>query len=83
MFDGYADHPFYLTSESYGGHYLPTLARVLVENGGVNFKGFAVGNPLTYMPYRNYGQFGTFYYHMLLPQPLWGSMRRLPAVTPA
>lgn len=38
--------------------------------GGVNFKGFAVGNPLTYMPYRNYGQFGTYAGHNLLPKPL-------------
>ncbi len=40
----------------YGGHYLPTLAKVLVDQADVpNFKGFIVGNPLTYMEYRNYG----------------------------
>lgn len=27
------NHPFYLSSESYGGHYLPTLAKELVEKG--------------------------------------------------
>jgi len=26
-------HDFYLSSESYGGHYLPTLGKVLVEQG--------------------------------------------------
>jgi len=36
-----------------------------------NFKGFMVGNPLTYMPYRDYGQYGTFAGHNLLPAPLW------------
>jgi len=36
-----------------------------------NFKGFMVGNPLTYMPYRNYGMYGTFAGHNLLPKPLW------------
>merc|ERR1719409_2363576 len=57
-FPQYKARPFYITSESYGGHYMPTLARQIVRNnkGEANFKGFAVGNPLTYMPYRNYGQ---------------------------
>ena len=61
---------FYITSESYGGHYMPTLARELLEHD-VKLTGVAVGNPLTYMPYRNYGQFGTAYGHQLLPKPLW------------
>jgi carboxypeptidase C (cathepsin A) len=66
--------PFYTTSESYGGHYMPTLAEQIVKNGGVpNYKGFMVGNPLTYMPDRNYGMYGTFYGHQLLPKPLWDS----------
>ena len=68
-----ASRPFYITSESYGGHYMPTLALEIVKNnkGEANFKGFAVGNPLTYMPYRNYGQYGTFAGHNLLPKPDW------------
>jgi len=71
LFPVYATHDFYLTSESYGGHYLPTLAAQIVQNGNVpNFRGFAVGNPLTYMPYRDYGQYGTQAYHNLLPKPL-------------
>jgi len=64
--------PFYITSESYGGHYLPTLAAQIVKNGNVpTFRGFAVGNPLTYMPYRDYGQYGTLAFHNLLPKPLF------------
>jgi len=35
------------------------------------FKGFMVGNPLTYMPYRDYGMYGTFAGHNLLPKPMW------------
>lgn len=62
----------YLTSESYGGHYLPTLAQEIVKQGDLpSFKGFAVGNPLTWMPYRDYGQWGTYNGHQLLPAPLW------------
>lgn len=68
----YAKSPFYITSESYGGHYMPTLAAALVADGSVaNFKGFMVGNPLTYLSARNYGEFGTKYGHQLLPKPLW------------
>lgn len=70
-FPDFAAHQLYLTSESYGGHYLPTLARELVKRKTPNFAGFAVGNPLTYMPYRDFGQFGTWYNHQLLPKPAW------------
>ena len=45
---------FYLTSESYGGHYIPTLAQEIVlrnrevgRDRHVNLRGFAVGNPYT------------------------------------
>ena len=71
-FDAYKKSPFYLTSESYGGHYIPTLAYEIVTHNvdkAVNFRGFAVGNPLTYMPYRNLGEIGTYGYHNLLPKP--------------
>ena len=40
--------------------------------GGVpSFKGIMVGNPLTYMPYRDHGFYGTCWGHQLLPKPLW------------
>ena len=72
LFPQYAPRDFYITSESYGGHYMPTLASAIVKDGGVpNFKGFMVGNPLTYLSMRNYGEYGTFYGHQLLPKPLW------------
>lgn len=100
----YNKSALYLTSESYGGHYLPTLAQEIVKERGScindadcpgsyclndpsktppfkchsgasgwspNFKGFMVGNPLTYMPYRDYGMYGTYAGHNLLPKPEW------------
>lgn len=71
-FPQYSSSAFYTSSESYGGHYMPTLAQELVTRGGVdNYRGFLVGNPLTYMPYRDFGQYGTYAYHQLIPQPLW------------
>lgn len=72
LFPQYATNPFYISSESYGGHYMPTLALQIVKNKNVpNFKGFLVGNPLTYMPYRDYGMYGTYYGHQLIDQPVW------------
>ena len=39
---------------------MPTLAKAITDSKvAFNFKGFAVGNPLTYMPYRNLGMYGT------------------------
>ena len=59
---------FFLNSESYGGHYLPTLALNFVKyEHDINFKGFFVGNPLIYMPYRDFGQYATYGNHQLLP----------------
>ena len=73
LFPQFAKQDFYITSESYGGHYMPTLAEAIVASGGrvPNFKGFLVGNPLTYLTNRNYGEFATYYGHQLLPKPLW------------
>eukprot|EP00754_Rhynchopus_humris_P036350 Rhum_TRINITY_DN18492_c0_g1::Rhum_TRINITY_DN18492_c0_g1_i1::g.167437::m.167437/K16297/SCPL-II; serine carboxypeptidase-like clade II len=68
----YQANDLYITSESYGGHYMPTLGQKIIQKGDVkNFKGIFVGNPLTYMPYRNYGEFATFAGHSLLPKPMW------------
>jgi len=68
----YAGQDFFISSESYGGHYMPTLAKKLKEAGDVpQFRGVFLGNPLTYMMYRNYGQYGTAWGHQLLPAPLW------------
>eukprot|EP00286_Rhodomonas_abbreviata_P028637 CAMPEP_0181304866 /NCGR_PEP_ID=MMETSP1101-20121128/9398_1 /TAXON_ID=46948 /ORGANISM="Rhodomonas abbreviata, Strain Caron Lab Isolate" /LENGTH=486 /DNA_ID=CAMNT_0023410691 /DNA_START=277 /DNA_END=1737 /DNA_ORIENTATION=+ len=70
-FPQFGKNDFYITSESYGGHYLPTLAVKLAENNMPTFKGMMVGNPLTWMPYRNYGQYATFAAHQLVPKPVF------------
>jgi carboxypeptidase C (cathepsin A) len=68
----YNSSAFYLSAESYGGHYLPTLAQAIEESGQVpSFQGIFLGNPLTYEKYRSYGQYGTGWGHQLFPRPLW------------
>lgn len=51
-----------MSSESYGGHYVPTFTRELIKriNNGtskINFQWSIVGNPLVYLPMRDYGQY--------------------------
>ena len=69
----------YITSESYGGHYLPTWADEIIKYNDaqeypqhrINFKGFAVGNPYTDY-YSGVGaQVETYWGKQLLPKPLW------------
>lgn len=51
MFDEFVGRPTYLSGESYGGIYVPTLANEIheynknpTETFAINMKGFAVGN---------------------------------------
>ena len=72
---------FYLSSESYGGHYLPTLAKELVQqnansaNAKINFHGFAVGNPYTTVYSGSPAMWDTYWGHQLVPLPLMQQYR--------
>jgi cathepsin A (carboxypeptidase C)/serine carboxypeptidase-like clade 2 len=54
-FPEYGGRPFYIAGESYGGHYVPNIAREIQDRqqagsgalAGLNLKGFAVGNGYT------------------------------------
>jgi carboxypeptidase C (cathepsin A) len=52
---------------------MPTLAKeiVLNNNGTINFKGFAVGNPLTNMIENAHGMYDTFYGHQVVSKPTY------------
>jgi carboxypeptidase C (cathepsin A) len=76
-FPEFANSPLYITSESYGGHYMPTLADAIInyndatESNKLNFMGFAVGNPYTDY-YSGVGaEMETYWGKQLLPKPLW------------
>lgn len=46
-FPQYANRDFYITGESYAGHYVPQLAQLIIKtNMRQNLKGIAMGNPL-------------------------------------
>eukprot|EP00485_Elphidium_margaritaceum_P007165 CAMPEP_0202709196 /NCGR_PEP_ID=MMETSP1385-20130828/21322_1 /ASSEMBLY_ACC=CAM_ASM_000861 /TAXON_ID=933848 /ORGANISM="Elphidium margaritaceum" /LENGTH=455 /DNA_ID=CAMNT_0049368383 /DNA_START=169 /DNA_END=1536 /DNA_ORIENTATION=+ len=81
QFPNYESNEFYITSESYGGHYMPTLAQQIVlgnQAGGdpqINFKGFFVGNPYTDPIENQKGQYDTWYGHQLVSLPSWQRWR--------
>ena len=73
----FLSNPFYITGESYAGHYCPQLANVLldhIQNGtsSINMKGLLVGNPVTdddwYFRRNEWSYMTTLYTHGLLPQ---------------
>ena len=79
-FPEYSSNSLYISSESYGGHYMPTLAKQIVDensaaattgNPVLNFKGFAVGNPYTDSYSGTPAMFDTFWGHQLLPKPTY------------
>ena len=83
-FPEYRKNDLYISSESYGGHYMPTLAKqIVLENSRnsnletkLNFKGFAVGNPYT-NPFSGLpAMMETFWGHQLLSLPSWLDFKR-------
>lgn len=63
LFPQYKGQDFYLTGESYAGHYVPQLAQAIVRSQNltgeksINLKGYMVGNALTDDFHDHYGVF--------------------------
>ncbi|XP_041375528.1 lysosomal protective protein-like [Gigantopelta aegis] len=72
----YKDHEFYITGESYGGIYVPTLSSLVVDDKSINFKGFAVGNGLSNDEMNDNSLIYFAYYHGLIGDNLWKDLQK-------
>lgn len=66
---------FFISSESYGGHYIPQLAKKIIERMGtpgfhIRFKGFLVGNPWVDPFTNDVAQVRSFFQHGLISLPM-------------
>eukprot|EP01084_Bolivina_argentea_P305385 527562_1 len=74
QFPQYKTNDFYMASESYGGHFMPTTTKYIVDHNtdkSINFKGFLLGNPYTAPNESILGKYGSYYGHQLIPKPLF------------
>ncbi|XP_067651219.1 lysosomal protective protein-like [Haliotis asinina] len=67
----YKTNDFYITGESYGGIYVPTLSALVVDDQDINFKGFAVGNGVTDAIMSDSSLIYFSYYHGLIGDITW------------
>ncbi|XP_077982218.1 lysosomal protective protein-like [Glandiceps talaboti] len=74
-FPEFANNSFYVTGESYGGIYVPTLAmRIMQGNATINFKGFAVGNGMSSYELNDNSIVYFGYYHGIFGDDLWTNL---------
>nr|XP_043630748.1 serine carboxypeptidase 1-like [Erigeron canadensis] len=71
-FPEYKTRDFYITGESYAGHYVPQLAQLILQNNKVtnqtviNLKGIALGNAYVDDETENTGMFDYFWTHAII-----------------
>ena len=69
-FPQYKDNDFWITGESYGGHYVPGASKAIVDSNAagdssINLKGFLVGNAWTVAEEDNKGAAQYWWTHAL------------------
>ncbi|GJV28185.1 serine carboxypeptidase II-3-like protein, partial [Tanacetum coccineum] len=71
-FPEYKTRDFYITGESYAGHYVPQLAQLILRNNKftnqtvINLKGIALGNALVDEETENTGMYDYFWTHAII-----------------
>ncbi|XP_024960433.1 serine carboxypeptidase II-3-like [Cynara cardunculus var. scolymus] len=71
-FPEYKTRDFYITGESYAGHYVPELAQLILQNNKItnqtviNLKGIALGNAYVDDETENTGMFDYFWTHAII-----------------
>ena len=75
----FIDRDFYITGESYAGHYVPAIAyhlQKVATDVKLNLKGIAIGNGLT-DPYLQYPAYATFSHENGLISDAWNHVMEL------
>uniref|UniRef100_A0A6V7QQW0 Carboxypeptidase n=1 Tax=Ananas comosus var. bracteatus TaxID=296719 RepID=A0A6V7QQW0_ANACO len=81
-FPEYKSRDFFITGESYGGHYVPELANVIVTNNGfanttaIKLKGVAIGNALLDWDTNDKGTVDYFWTHALISKSTHEAIQR-------
>ncbi|XP_064639878.1 lysosomal protective protein-like isoform X2 [Lineus longissimus] len=73
-FPEFRKNTFFISGESYGGIYVPTLSARVVENDMINFQGFAVGNGLSSWKLNDNSLLYFGYYHGIVSVNLWNKL---------
>ncbi|KAL7056413.1 hypothetical protein AAHC03_020948 [Spirometra sp. Aus1] len=73
-FPAYKGRELYITGESYGGVYVPTLALLVASKPEFNLRAIAVGNGLLSYDLNDNSLLYFAYYHGLLGERLWNSL---------
>uniref|UniRef100_A0A0D9V0E8 Carboxypeptidase n=1 Tax=Leersia perrieri TaxID=77586 RepID=A0A0D9V0E8_9ORYZ len=83
-FPQYKDREFYISGESYAGHYVPQLADFVYErnkdkkaNRYINLKGFIVGNPLTDDQYDSKGLAEYAWSHSVVSDEIYERIKKV------
>ncbi|XP_056129321.1 lysosomal protective protein [Lampris incognitus] len=75
FFPEYKNNKLFLTGESYGGIYIPTLAERVMEDDSLNLQGIAVGNGMSSYEMNDNSLVYFAYYHGLLGSRLWSNLQ--------